>query len=84
MIRVRQRARASGVRVSVIGKRHVLIGVVASVLCVSAAAVGIAHKAKPVKDQSALRCPLVEGRGGTIDTAKTDALMKASRCWLNI
>ena len=42
-----------------------------------------AHKAHAGRHYSQ-RCPLVDGRGGNFDSARTDVLMKDSRCWLTI
>jgi hypothetical protein len=61
-----------------------MIGVMACVMMLGFVAAGLAHKSHPAKGVQALRCPLVDGRGGSFDTAKTDALMKASQCWLTI
>jgi hypothetical protein len=57
----------------------------ALVVCLAFTAIAFAHKPRAASPRPhAVRCPLIDGRGGNFDTAKTDALMKASRCWLNI
>ena len=60
------------------------LAAVASLLCLVTLATALAHKPRPVPARFSQRCPLVDGRGGNFDTARTDALMKTSRCWLNI
>lgn len=65
---------------------RVLFGIVTIIGCLAAAvpASVFAHKPHPVHIRHSERCPLVDGRGGNFDTAKTDAMMKSSRCWLTV
>ncbi len=84
MARVWRRNDPSDTAERELGLRHIVLGVMALVMCLSVTAAGFAHKPRPTPATHARRCPLIDGRGGNFDTAKTDAMMKASRCWLNI
>jgi hypothetical protein len=67
-----------------VSRRRLTFAALILLACTGGLASAFAHKPRPTPQHHSQRCPLVDGHGGNFDSARTDALMKNSRCWLTI